>query len=159
MSGVSHRCLYIGHGQSKVAYRLTDDGSPLGQAVLKLTASADNEPHVCQQLQEICHVDEDRPSVKMCPDIYAIGHCLELDDNDRPLRRWFAWLSEYAMPLDKYMLTAETHGLNVDHKACLKLALLKQVLAAKSGLLLSDCLLYTSPSPRDATLSRMPSSA
>ena len=25
--------------------------------------------------------------------------------------------------------------------------------------LLSDCLLYTSPSPRDATLSRMPSSA
>ena len=24
---------------------------------------------------------------------------------------------------------------------------------------LSDCLLYTSPSPRDATLSRMPSSA
>ena len=26
-------------------------------------------------------------------------------------------------------------------------------------LLLYDCLLYTSPSPRDATLSRMPSSA
>ena len=26
-------------------------------------------------------------------------------------------------------------------------------------LMLSDCLLYTSPSPRDATLSRMPSSA
>ena len=34
-------------------------------------------------------------------------------------------------------------------------------LAAKHRLieLLEDCLLYTSPSPRDATLSRMPSSA
>ena len=28
-----------------------------------------------------------------------------------------------------------------------------------SGALNADCLLYTSPSPRDATLSRMPSSA
>ena len=31
----------------------------------------------------------------------------------------------------------------------------KTVLAARAGI----CLLYTSPSPRDATLSRMPSSA
>ena len=30
---------------------------------------------------------------------------------------------------------------------------------ASCGRLLCDCLLYTSPSPRDATLSRMPSSA
>ena len=29
----------------------------------------------------------------------------------------------------------------------------------ESGLEYKDCLLYTSPSPRDATLSRMPSSA
>ena len=32
-------------------------------------------------------------------------------------------------------------------------------LAERTGALLEDCLLYTSPSPRDATLSRMPSSA
>ena len=32
-------------------------------------------------------------------------------------------------------------------------------LKAKYGDPLADCLLYTSPSPRDATLSRMPSSA
>ena len=30
---------------------------------------------------------------------------------------------------------------------------------APSGIATEDCLLYTSPSPRDATLSRMPSSA
>ena len=30
---------------------------------------------------------------------------------------------------------------------------------ANSGLVITSCLLYTSPSPRDATLSRMPSSA
>ena len=34
-----------------------------------------------------------------------------------------------------------------------------QELSAKVTALESDCLLYTSPSPRDATLSRMPSSA
>ena len=34
-----------------------------------------------------------------------------------------------------------------------------RVIGAGSNLLIHDCLLYTSPSPRDATLSRMPSSA
>ena len=34
-----------------------------------------------------------------------------------------------------------------------------QVLVKKVGVLGGFCLLYTSPSPRDATLSRMPSSA
>ena len=33
------------------------------------------------------------------------------------------------------------------------------VLDWKGNVLYEDCLLYTSPSPRDATLSRMPSSA
>ena len=42
---------------------------------------------------------------------------------------------------------AERHGLKLFYE-----------LAAKQGLV-PDCLLYTSPSPRDATLSRMPSSA
>ena len=39
--------------------------------------------------------------------------------------------------------------------------LLMEILATErpDDAVLSDCLLYTSPSPRDATLSRMPSSA
>ena len=47
--------------------------------------------------------------------------------------QWFAWLAEYVTPLDKYM-----QRLNVDRKACLKIALYKQVIAAQHGLLLSD---------------------
>ena len=34
-----------------------------------------------------------------------------------------------------------------------------RLVAAEMAVRLNDCLLYTSPSPRDATLSRMPSSA
>ena len=33
------------------------------------------------------------------------------------------------------------------------------ILGARMSAAVNDCLLYTSPSPRDATLSRMPSSA
>ena len=36
---------------------------------------------------------------------------------------------------------------------------MQQATAECNGLGISSCLLYTSPSPRDATLSRMPSSA
>ena len=36
---------------------------------------------------------------------------------------------------------------------------LSNILSGKKGYEVSGCLLYTSPSPRDATLSRMPSSA
>ena len=50
----------------------------------------------------------------------------------------------------------KTSGTPVD---CVKLAIYK-ILDRKPDILLSGiCLLYTSPSPRDATLSRMPSSA
>ena len=35
----------------------------------------------------------------------------------------------------------------------------KYLTGKESGAELNNCLLYTSPSPRDATLSRMPSSA
>ena len=42
-------------------------------------------------------------------------------------------------------------------KATLAYRMIRHILGGQS--LLKDCLLYTSPSPRDATLSRMPSSA
>ena len=51
---------------------------------------------------------------------------------------------------------------NLDHIQFLKIRLGMQVLAInieKSIVVYGLCLLYTSPSPRDATLSRMPSSA
>ena len=51
---------------------------------------------------------------------------------------------------------AEEHRLAIDEKD-FEIALLDGDLAGTQDLV--SCLLYTSPSPRDATLSRMPSSA
>ena len=58
---------------------------------------------------------------------------------------------------------------NIDHKIAIKMELQAQILARNirylrvnektKGSGYYSCLLYTSPSPRDATLSRMPSSA
>ena len=53
------------------------------------------------------------------------------------------------------------HGL-ANSRARLRMATLYQVAASNNGIVVgtgNNCLLYTSPSPRDATLSRMPSSA
>ena len=47
-----------------------------------------------------------------------------------------------------------TYGVSFEHFPFFNLSIRKSSLA-----LILDCLLYTSPSPRDATLSRMPSSA
>ena len=47
----------------------------------------------------------------------------------------------------------EMETLQTDNQRILKEA------RAEKEVMLKDCLLYTSPSPRDATLSRMPSSA
>ena len=54
-------------------------------------------------------------------------------------------------------------GVNIDHIATLRNARGElhpdPIFAAKFVKKAGACLLYTSPSPRDATLSRMPSSA
>lgn len=126
VGGKTHPCLCIGHGQSKVVYRVADESR-----VLKLTTTKDNEPYACSKLSRAC--SDEQPAVKICPIIYAIGRCQEQDQQRKRIREWFAWLAEYAIPLDKYMLR-----LNVDRKACLKLALYKQVIAAQHGFLLSD---------------------
>ena len=99
--------------------------------VLKLTANEDEEPDVCKQLSSSCSAVQ--PELKICPAIYAIGRCQEQDQWGKATREWFAWLAEYAVPLDKYV-----QDMDVDRKACLKLALYKQVKAAQHGLLLSD---------------------
>ena len=126
IGGETHPCRYCGHGQSKVVYTFTDEPK-----VLKLTKKQDHEPHVCQQLS----LDRSaaQPAVKICPTIYAMGRCQEQDRWGKPMAEWFAWLAEYAIPLDKYMQRS-----NADCKACLKIALYKQVIAAQRGLLFSD---------------------
>ena len=99
--------------------------------MLKLTEREDDEPYVCQQLSERCSAAQ--PDLKICPTIYKIGPCQVQDQWGSSFPHFFAWLAEYATPLDKYM-----QGLNVDRRACLKMALYKQVLASQHGLLMSD---------------------
>ena len=127
IDGKTQACRYCGHGQSKVVYTLTDEPT----RVLKLTAKEDQEPHVCQQLARDSSAAQ--PAVKICPTIYAIGRCEEQDLWGKPKRNWCAWLAQYAIPLDKYL-----QRRNVDCKACLEIALYKQVIAAQHGVLLSD---------------------
>ena len=115
----TYACRYAGHGKSKVAYKIND--APM---VLKLTANEDEEPDVCKQLSSSCSAVQ--PDLKICPAIYTIGRCQEQDQWGKPTRDWFAWLAEYAFPLDKYM-----QDMHVDRKACLKIALYKQVIAAQ----------------------------
>ena len=126
LCGQSYPCLYIGHGQSKVVYRIAD--KPL---VLKLTERKDQEPEVCTQLSLECRAAQ--PAIKICPTIYVVGPCEEQSLRGKFKAEWFGWIAEYATPLDKYMAR-----LTVDHVACLKLALYKQIVAAQHGLLLSD---------------------
>ena len=126
LCGQSYSCLYAGHGQSKIVYRIDD--KPL---VLKLTAKTDQEPEVCTQLSLECRAAQ--PAIKICPTVYVVGPCEEQNLGGKFKAEWFGWIAEYATPLDKYMAR-----LTVDHVACLKLALFKQVVAAQHGLLLSD---------------------
>ena len=51
------------------------------------------------------------------------------------------------------------HAMNRGHSYEDYKSLIAKIRAARPDIALSGCLLYTSPSPRDATLSRMPSSA
>ena len=117
INGKTHACLYSGHGQSKVVYRVLKASADEPQ-VLKLTATMDQEPYVCQQLSSDCSAAQ--PALKICPTIYSIGRCQEQDEWGKPRGKWFAWLAEYATPLDQYI-----QDPNVDRQACLKIALLR----------------------------------
>ena len=130
INGKTHACLYSGHGQSKVVYRVLKASADEPQ-VLKLTATMDQEPYVCQQLSSDCSAAQ--PALKICPTIYSIGRCQEQDEWGKPRGKWFAWLAEYATPLDQYI-----QDPTVDRQACFKMALYQQVRAGQHGLLLSD---------------------
>ena len=54
---------------------------------------------------------------------------------------------------------SQTFGFPVEYKQQKENQLFKTYRASETIVQLLTCLLYTSPSPRDATLSRMPSSA
>ena len=71
------------------------------------------------------------------------------------------WAEEVAAQAD-VVQTAATVTINKGDNTWLMLAAILVILMSVPGLALfygGLCLLYTSPSPRDATLSRMPSSA
>ena len=78
---------------------------------------------------------------------YLIGHAEKADRED--VRRALGWLE---MALAQRRRDAAV-------AACKYLAVVPPMLLAGDYGRLMACLLYTSPSPRDATLSRMPSSA
>ena len=65
----------------------------------------------------------------------------------------------------KHRLQSHEHSLDMENEKILKNILLKELRkpsieqARTPTQIVNNCLLYTSPSPRDATLSRMPSSA
>ena len=71
---------------------------------------------------------------------------VEETDGGSRLDRWFKRQFPH-IPHGKVEKLLRTGQLRVDGKR------------AKGSLRIEGCLLYTSPSPRDATLSRMPSSA
>ena len=61
--------------------------------------------------------------------------------------------------LKGFLVRRERHGLGHDNVVVKHLSCFFIALHDESASLFVGCLLYTSPSPRDATLSRMPSSA
>ena len=79
-----------------------------------------------------------------------------LDGDDGPA----AWIGTHVVDTAAFRTALKTPDLGVDGllEQC-KTAAAAYVAASAAAVLHCSCLLYTSPSPRDATLSRMPSSA
>ena len=77
------------------------------------------------------------------PDSESLGKIKELEDKNRALE-------EKALALEE-----ENDRANEERRQIT----IEQNMAAKKVQMAMDCLLYTSPSPRDGLLSRMPSSA
>ena len=77
-----------------------------------------------------------------------------LRDSDRPEHRGSDPITWYLSSIGREPLLTPAEEIELGNQVQAMMAL-DESGAAK----LSPCLLYTSPSPRDATLSRMPSSA
>ena len=103
LCGHSYPCVYLGHGQSKVVYRIGD--TPL---VLKLTKKKDQEPEVCTQLSWECRAAQ--PALKICPTIYVVGPCEEESLEGEFKDEWFGWIADLATPLDKYIQGKNVEG-------------------------------------------------
>ena len=78
-----------------------------------------------------------------------------IDDN---LFKWQDAITDVIEDLTNLTLEAASKGQTANEET-LKRALNQAKVASESFLMSSSCLLYTSPSPRDGLLSRMPSSA
>ena len=92
IDGVQCRGQYAGHGQSKVVYLLDSCGSHkwCGK-IFKVCRDDDQEPYLFKQMGESA----------VYPHIYAISTCMEYNSVEQPVLRWYAWVCEYAKPLDK----------------------------------------------------------
>ena len=76
-----------------------------------------------------------------------------------PTDKYFNDLMELRDFINHYYVKVDDKGKKVFKDYLRSESLLKQRKIFEANQLLEFCLLYTSPSPRDATLSRMPSSA
>ena len=78
---------YAGHGQSTIVYRLSD------KLVLKLCEENDQEPERFRALQ----------ASGVYPKVHARRRCEEIDCAGRPVKTWYAWVMDYAKPLDQML--------------------------------------------------------
>ena len=77
----------------------------------------------------------------------------------RFLAGWGAVLLAYQLPLSAETLTVQVSGIKDPGEIHIAIYDSAEAFEGDKGEKGGPCLLYTSPSPRDATLSRMPSSA
>ena len=115
-------CRYLGHGQIKVSLLLEHT-----RHVLKVSHADDQEPRVCQELFSRSNGEQ------LCPVVYEISNCLELDASGQFKQTWLAWTVEYTPAVNNIFQLPE-----VDRQACLISALYVQARCAQLGLLLSD---------------------
>ena len=84
------------------------------------------------------------------------SHSVASDDGRAKVENYCQWISKRALPLDGFVLTEHRQFDDANDYRALEDEFGLLILKASE---VETCLLYTSPSPRDATLSRMPSSA
>ena len=118
------------------------------------STSSENISNVTVQIYEGFDIDEILQNVKNSVDaIYSFPQGAEKPNIQKQKSRGMGGMGNM---VGYYAVTIPANNLIAEDSL---LWLLKEKSDKIEHDLLNDCLLYTSPSPRDATLSRMPSSA
>lgn len=121
---------YQGHGKSKIVYLLKDTTVRHKWAgkVLKLCEGTDPEPDLFRR-----HEDSG-----LYPRVYAVNRCKEYKNCSvvQPGKRWHAWVSEVAIPLDKWI---RGRHLTLDEiRSCIACTIRTMLRAAAHGHIMSD---------------------